>query len=66
MGIVPMTVIEGVADVEKLLFATALVGLGSGVRLDRMRTLGGAPLLLGALASIIVGAVSFAAVLLTS
>lgn len=64
-GIVPMTVIEGVADVEKLLFATALVGLGSGVRLDRMRTLGGAPLLLGALASIIVGAVSLAAVLLT-
>ena len=64
-GFVPNAVVDGSATVEKLLFAVALVGLGAGVRLDRIRKLGGAPLLLGALASGIVAAVSLGAVLLT-
>lgn len=64
-GAVPESIVESVATVEKWLFAIALVGLGAGVRINRLRTLGGAPLLLGALASGIVAAVSLGAVLLT-
>ncbi len=63
-GFVPSSVVDTTATFEKLFFAVALVGLGAGVRLDRIRTLGGAPLLLGALASGIVAAVSLGAVLL--
>ncbi len=64
-GFVPENLIDTVASIEKWLFAIALVGLGAGVRLDRLRKLGGAPLLLGAMASGIVAAVSLGAVLLT-
>ena len=64
-GLVPAGIIELTAAVEKFLFAVALVGLGAGVRFDRLRTLGGAPLALGALASGIVAAVSLIAVLVT-
>jgi len=64
-GMVPESVVSTTATVEKMLFAIALVGLGAGVRIDRIRKLGGAPLALGALASGIVAAVSLAAVLLT-
>lgn len=63
-GTVPEGIITATATIEKLLFAVALVGLGAGVRFDRLRQLGGAPLALGALASGIVAAVSLAAVLL--
>jgi len=64
-GVVPNAVVDGTATIEKLLFAVALVGLGAGVRFDRIRKLGGAPLLLGALASGIVALVSLGAVLFT-
>lgn len=64
-GFVPSSAVDTTATVEKFFFAVALVGLGAGVRLDRIRKLGGAPLLLGALASGIVAAVSLGAVLLT-
>lgn len=63
-GAVPTSIVDATATVEKVLFAVALVGLGAGVRVDRLRTLGGAPLLLGALASTIVATVSLGAVLL--
>lgn len=64
-GMVPDGIVETTAAVEKALFAIALVGLGAGVRLNRLRQLGGAPLALGAIASGIVALVSLAAVLLT-
>ena len=64
-GLVPDVVVSTTATIEKILFAIALVGLGAGVRIDRIRQLGGAPLALGALASVIVAAVSLGAVLLT-
>ena len=64
-GMVPDAIVEGTAQIEKLLFAIALVGLGAGVRIDRIRKLGGAPLALGALASGIVATVSLLAVLAT-
>ena len=48
-------------DLEKILLSAALVGLGSGVRIDRLRKLGPAPLLLGLSAWIVVAGVSLAA-----
>lgn len=63
-GTVPTPVIETTEWLEKLLFTVALVGLGAGVRVSKLRQLGGAPLVLGGLASGIVAAVSLAAVLI--
>ena len=48
-------------DLEKILLSAALVGLGSGVRIDRLRKLGPKPLLLGLSAWIVVAGVSLAA-----
>lgn len=64
-GVVPDAIVDATATLEKFLFAIALVGLGAGVRIDRLRHLGGAPLALGALASGIVAIVSLVAVLVT-
>ncbi len=61
-GFVPSPVIDLTATIEKFVFAVALVGLGAGVRIDRLRKLGGAPLALGAIASAIVATVSLLAV----
>ena len=61
-GFVPSPLIELTATIEKFVFAVALVGLGAGVRIDRLRKLGGAPLALGAIASVIVATVSLLAV----
>lgn len=65
-GTIPDSVIDATQWVEKLLFTIALVGLGAGVRIGKLRELGGAPLLLGALASVVVAAVSLGAVLLVA
>ena len=65
-GTVPDAVIDTTEWIEKLLFAIALVGLGAGVRARRFRQLGGAPLVLGAIASVIVAAVSLGAVLVVA
>ena len=62
-GLVPDPVIEMIGSAESFVFAIALVGLGAGVRVDRLRRVGGAPLLLGAFASITVAGVSLIAVL---
>ena len=62
-GMVPDAIVDGTAQVEKLLFAIALVGLGAGVRIDRICNLGGAPFALGALASGVVATVSLGTVL---
>ena len=63
-GFIPSSVVEIIASIESFVFAVALVGLGAGVRLDRLRSLGGAPLLLGAMASVVVAGVSLLAVLM--
>jgi uncharacterized integral membrane protein (TIGR00698 family) len=47
------------ADAEKLLLTVALVGLGLGVRVDKMRRLGGRPLLLGVLAWVLVAGTAY-------
>lgn len=48
-------------DIEKWLITIALVGLGMGVRLDKMRRLGGRPLVLGLAAWILVAGTALAA-----
>lgn len=63
-GVVPHPVLGAIAGVERVLFMLALVGLGSGVRFDRLRRLGLRPLLLGSVAWVIVGSVSLAGVVL--
>lgn len=63
-GVVPAPVVELTQWVEQMLFTIALVGLGAGVRVAKLRELGGAPLVLGALASGVVAVVSLGAVLL--
>lgn len=65
-GLVPDTVVDAVASIERIVFAIALVGLGAGVRINRLRKLGGAPLLLGTIASLVVAGVSLGAVLATT
>lgn len=65
-GVVPEFVVDTVATFERMVFAIALVGLGAGVRVGKLRKLGGAPLLLGAIAAVLVGGVSLGAVLLAT
>ena len=65
-GAVPEPIVDQVQVIEGWLFAVALIGLGAGVDVKKMRTLGGAPLALGALASAIVAVASLAAVTLIS
>lgn len=53
-GVLPDGALDGAETVEKVVLTTALVGLGTGVRLGRMRRLGGRPLALGLLAWVLV------------
>ncbi|MEM9651835.1 MAG: putative sulfate exporter family transporter [Actinomycetota bacterium] len=62
-GILPTEVVSGARWIEGVLFAAALVGLGSGVRLNRLRRLGPTPLLLGFIAWVLVAAISYGGVL---
>lgn len=55
-GVVSTAAIDGARAVEGWLFAIALVGLGAGVRIDRLRRLGPRPLALGAAAWVLVAA----------
>ncbi len=54
--------LASVKDAEKLLLTLALVGLGMGVRFDRLRKLGGRPLVLGLTSWVIVAGVALAGV----
>ncbi len=48
---------------EGIALAAAMVGLGANVRINRLRSLGPRPLLLGVLAWVVVASVSLAAIL---
>ena len=50
-------------DVEGWLLTAALVGLGAGVRFDRLRQLGPQPLVLGAIAWLMVASISYLGVI---
>lgn len=57
-GWLPDDVASGARQVEGILFSAALVGLGAGVQVGRLRRLGPKPLLLGLVAWVLVGATS--------
>lgn len=62
VGLVPDVAVDISSTISSLLLTAALVGLGAGVRVDRLRRLGGAPFLLGALAWLVVAGVSLVGV----
>ena len=59
----PDGVIGGARQVEGVLFAAALIGLGSGVQFKRLRLLGPKPLFLGFVAWVLVAASAYVGVL---
>ncbi len=63
-GWLPEGAIGTARQVEGILFASALIGLGSGVQVRRLRRLGPKPLLLGAAAWVVVAATSYIGILL--
>ena len=58
-GVVPEGLLGVLRTVETLVLAAALFGLGTGVRLARLRRLGGRPLLLGLGSWLLVASVSY-------
>ncbi len=60
--VVSTGLLSDIKDAEKILLTLALVGLGMGVRLDRLRKLGGRPLLLGLVSWVLVAGVALAGV----
>ncbi len=63
-GLVPTGVIDGVKTIEGVALTAALVGLGSGVQIKRLRSLGPKPILLGLVAWVVVAAVSLTSITL--
>ena len=61
-GLLPPPAIGLIKNAGTLSFAAALVGLGTGVNVAKLRRLGGRPLLLGLAAWGLIGLVSYAAV----
>lgn len=59
------SVLDAAATFEKVVFTIALVGLGMGVRVNKMRQLGGRPLLLGLASWVLVAATAFIGTTLT-
>lgn len=57
-GVLGSGVLDVAADAEKILLTIALVGLGLGVRVARMRSLGARPLVVGLLSWILVAGVA--------
>ena len=60
IGVVPDRVVDDASWLTNILLTTALVGLGAGVRFDRLRKLGAAPVVVGVLAWALVALVSLA------
>jgi uncharacterized integral membrane protein (TIGR00698 family) len=57
-GVLSTDVLSTSKNIERLLLALALVGLGAGVNIKKMRTLGSRPLILGTLSYLLVLGVS--------
>lgn len=60
-GVVSDGALDGAETIEKVVLTVALVGLGMGVRVSKMRQLGGRPLVLGMLAWVLVAGTAYAA-----
>ncbi len=65
-GVLPEHVLTGAGTLETLLLSAAMFGLGCGVRVGRLRRLGGRPVALGAVATVLVTTVAAGGVVLTS
>lgn len=63
-GVLSQGVLDTVETVEKIALSMALVGLGAGVRIEGLRRLGIAPLVLGVISWIFVAVVSLAGITL--
>lgn len=61
-GLAPDVLISSIRTVEGWVLAAALVGLGSGVRFSRLRSLGPRPFIVGLVAWILVASVSYLAI----
>ena len=62
LGVMSTGTLDGIGQAESLLISMGLVGLGSGVRFDRLRKVGGRPLVLGLISWVLVAGISFVAV----
>lgn len=60
-GALSESALDWITTVEKLVLTVAMVGLGMGVRLGRMRQIGGRPLVLGLAAWILVAGMAYLA-----
>lgn len=63
-GVLSADALSLLGRAESLLISMGLVGLGAGVRIARLRTVGGRPLVLGLLSWVLVAAISYVAVTL--
>jgi uncharacterized integral membrane protein (TIGR00698 family) len=61
-GVVPARALGDISQVESFLISMGLTGLGAGVRIARLRHVGGRPLVLGLISWVLVAAVSYGAV----
>jgi uncharacterized integral membrane protein (TIGR00698 family) len=59
VGAVPAAWLAGIGEGQAVLFTAALFGLGTGVQIDRLRVIGGRPLVLGLLAWVLVALVAY-------
>lgn len=65
-GIVPAEVLSAIKEVETIVLAAALFGLGAGVNVVRLRKVGGRALVLGLLSWLVVALTSYAGVMLVT
>ena len=65
-GVIPDAGLDAIKVAEKVFLTVALVGLGAGVRFDRLRRLGGRPLLLGLAAWVLVAGTAYLGTTLTT
>jgi uncharacterized integral membrane protein (TIGR00698 family) len=63
LGLLPASVLAALGTAERWAFAVALVGLGAGVRLDRLRRVGRRGVVLGTVAWVAVAGVAYLGVL---
>jgi len=65
-GAIPESGLDAIKVAEKVFLTIALVGLGMGVRFDRLRRLGGRPLMLGLAAWVLVAGTAYLGTTLTT
>ncbi|MFA9564930.1 MAG: YeiH family protein [Acidimicrobiales bacterium] len=65
-GVIPESGLDAIKVAEKVFLTIALVGLGMGVRFDRLRRLGGRPLMLGLAAWVLVAGTAYLGTTLTT